>query len=95
MSLRTDLAKEAFEYHTSRGGVSDGIKSESRSINKDIKVTKVEILTDEAAKRLDKQKGTYITINAEYIANRDSEQGENGIGCGPGKCKNDARRAWT
>ena len=51
MSLRTDLAKEAFEYHTSRGGVSDGIKSESRSINKDIKVTKVEILTDEAAKR--------------------------------------------
>lgn len=73
MSLRTDLAKEAFEYHTSRGGVSDGIKSESRSINKDIKVTKVEILTDEAAKRLDKQKGTYITINAEYIANRDSE----------------------
>ena len=73
MSLRTDLANEAFEHHTSRGGAADGIKSESRAINKDIKVTRVEILTDEAAQKLGKQKGVYITITAEYISNRDAE----------------------
>ena len=65
MSLRTDLANEAFEHHTSRGGAADDIKSESRAINKDIKVTRVEILTDEAAQKLGKQKGVYITITAE------------------------------
>lgn len=73
MSMRTDLANEAFEYHTSRGGLSDGIKSESTEINKDIKVTRVEILTDEAAERLGKQKGIYITVSAEYVSNRDME----------------------
>ena len=33
----------------------------------------MEILTDEAAQKLGKQKGVYITITAEYISNRDAE----------------------
>ena len=51
MSLRTDLANEAFEHHASRGGARDGIKSESREINKDIKFSLTKQRRDCASRR--------------------------------------------
>ncbi len=59
MGFRTDLAMEAVELVK---GHDIGIKQE-KEIIEDLEVTKITIETDEAAKKLGKLKGKYITIS--------------------------------
>lgn len=67
MNIRTDLAMEAHDLAQRESkGVIDGITSETKKYN-DIKITRIEILTDEAGKRLGKAKGNYITFETPYL----------------------------
>ena len=67
MNIRTDLAMEAHDIaQRENKGVIDGITSATEQHN-NVKITRVEILTDEAGARLGKQKGMYVTIEAPYL----------------------------
>lgn len=67
MSIRTDLAMEAHDIAKRENkGVIDGITSVSETHN-NVKITRVEILTDEAGKKIGKEKGSYITLEAPYL----------------------------
>lgn len=62
---RTDLALEARESITEADSTLRGVKMEEEyDEEKDIKVTRVEIITKNAAKAMGKPMGTYITIEA-------------------------------
>lgn len=58
MNFRTDLAMEAVQLlkHT-----DSGIKQQKKNVG-DLEITRVTIETDSAAKKLDKLKGEYITV---------------------------------
>ncbi|MDO4567459.1 MAG: GPR endopeptidase [Clostridia bacterium] len=64
-AIRTDMAIELRELDASADGVEE---SEERL--GDVVVTRIKLLTDEAAGRYGKNKGSYITLDAEGIAAR-------------------------
>ncbi len=61
MSLRTDLAVESVYNH-----VGSGIEETNEKIGT-INLTKIDITTQEAAKKIGKPIGTYITLESPYI----------------------------
>jgi len=65
MSIRTDLVSEAHDLARKDGEI-DGIQSRTEELD-GVKITRVDILTDEAGKRIGKQKGRYVTIEAPYL----------------------------
>jgi len=69
VSARTDLAIESEEL--TRGGKLSGVKKTQKRTEK-TKVSELEIASDEAAKRLGKPKGRYITLEMNEFAT-DSE----------------------
>lgn len=74
MQIRTDLAKEAIQNPNITK--LDGITEENKTI-KETEVNEVKIETDEAAKRVNKPKGSYITINiSSFLTPCESEQME-------------------
>lgn len=68
MNLRTDLALESIYTH--KGG---GIKEETENISGEIKVTRIEISTEEASKNVGKPIGKYLTIENKEPASEIEE----------------------
>ena len=64
-SIRTDLAMEARELHPSRSGVTE--ESEE---HEGVAVTRIALTTDDAAARLEKRKGRYVTLDAPELSAR-------------------------
>lgn len=72
--LRTDLILESSEIAEPEEEYMSGIRIEEKNIKeKDIKITDVQIISDTAAKRLGKQKGRYITIEAASLMDSNEE----------------------
>lgn len=72
--LRTDLILESSEIAEPEKEYMSGIKIEEKNLKeKDIKITDVQIISDTAAKRLGKQKGRYITIEAASLIDSNEE----------------------
>lgn len=73
VNVRTDLAVEARElYRKEHKGEIDGVLvSEERKNN--VKVTKVEITTDDGSEKMGKPKGNYITIDMPEMSSYDGE----------------------
>ena len=63
-SIRTDLAMEARELHPSLSGVTE--ESEE---HEGVAVTRIALTTDDAAARLEKRKGRYVTL-ARFVRAR-------------------------
>lgn len=68
-NCRTDLAREARDL---AGGSLEGIEQEEEQ-REGLRIERITIRTDTAAKRLDKPKGRYITIDADDIPSRDPQ----------------------
>lgn len=67
MQIRTDLAMEAHDIAKRENkGKIDGISSETEKLG-DITLTKIKILTEDAAQRIGKNRGNYVTIEAPNI----------------------------
>ena len=64
-SIRTDLAMEARELHPSLSGVTE--ESEE---HEGVAVTRIALTTDDAAARLEKRKGRYVTLDAPELSAR-------------------------
>ena len=72
--VRTDLILESSEIAEPEKEYMSGIKIEEKNLKeKDIKITDVQIISDTAAKRLGKQKGRYITIEAASLMDSNEE----------------------
>lgn len=72
--VRTDLILESSEIAEPEKEYMSGIKIEEKNLKeKDIKITDVQIISDTAAKRLGKQKGRYITIEAASLIDSNEE----------------------
>ena len=72
--VRTDLILESSEIAEPEAEYMSGIRIEEKNIKeKDIKITDVQIISDTAAKRLGKQKGRYITIEAASLIDSNEE----------------------
>ena len=72
--VRTDLILESSEIAEPEEEYMSGIRIEEKNIKeKDIKITDVQIISDTAAKRLGKQKGRYITIEAASLIDSNEE----------------------
>ncbi len=68
VKLRTDLAVESVYTH-----IGSGITEENEE--KDgISITKIRIESDEASEKTGKPKGTYITLESEFIRENDTEK---------------------
>ncbi len=65
MPIYTDLALESRELNPN----IDGVSEESKNLGR-IQVTRIGIDTDEAAKKLEKQRGNYITLDAPELSAR-------------------------
>lgn len=68
--IRTDLALENREFFKNSMNLEDeipGIKTVCENEDKDLNVTTVKIITDEAAQNLGKPCGEYITIESQYM----------------------------
>lgn len=70
-NFRTDLADERTKLIKSN---LDGIKTKEKVINENLKVYQVDVLNKEGSKKIEKDIGTYITININDI-NLIDEQG--------------------
>lgn len=77
MNIRTDLAVEAKEMYQGR---LEGIESE-REEKGSILIERVRITTDEAASRMGKPKGNYITITARDLSENDRDEYEEACMC--------------
>ena len=64
-SIYTDLALESREMNPRIDGVE-----EINERDGEISITRIKITADEAAKKLDKQKGSYITLDAPELVSR-------------------------
>ena len=64
-SIYTDLALESREMNPRIDGVEEINEKDG-----EISITRIKITADEAAKKLDKQKGSYITLDAPELVNR-------------------------
>lgn len=72
-NIRTDLAIEARElYKEGNAGEVPGVEVEDES-SLDVKVTRVKIISLEGEQAMGKPMGTYITIEAEKLRNRDMD----------------------
>lgn len=72
--LRTDLILESSEIAEPEKEYMSGIRIEEKNLKEeDIKITDVQIISDTAAKRLGKQKGRYITIEAASLIDSNEE----------------------
>lgn len=72
--VRTDLILESSEIAEPEKEYMSGIKIEEKNLKeKDIKITDVQIISDTVAKRLGKQKGRYITIEAASLMDSNEE----------------------
>lgn len=66
--VRTDLALEAAEYYSQGHQSIDGVEiDEVYDEQKDILVTKVNIVSEAGEKRLNKAKGMYITLETPHL----------------------------
>lgn len=65
MGLYTDLAMEARELNPE----ISGIEEETESFP-DISITRIEVLSDEAAEKIGKKKGKYVTLDAPGLIDR-------------------------
>ncbi len=75
-NIRTDLALETHEHFTENAQQISGVLLHNRSV-KDIKITHVEVKTDEGAKKIGKPIGNYITLefsDLRYIDNKTYER---------------------
>ncbi len=71
--VRTDLAMEARElYQESKQQEISGVSVEQEEL-KDIKITRVEVLNDEAAQVMGKPKGSYITLECLGLRKTDAD----------------------
>ena len=68
MEIRTDLALEARELYPSYEGVT-----EFKTANGGLEITRIEVQTEDAAKKLGKAMGRYVTIDAKLPYELDSE----------------------
>lgn len=66
--MRTDLAFEARDFYLNRQNAKtiDGIKAETKESD-NYKITRVKIETENAAEKLKKPMGNYITIHSKHI----------------------------
>lgn len=64
-SIRTDLAMEARELHPSLPGVTE--ETEERE---GVSISRITLTTDDAAKRLEKRRGRYVTLDAPELIDR-------------------------
>ncbi|MGN0766532.1 MAG: GPR endopeptidase [Christensenellales bacterium] len=64
-SIYTDLALESREMNPRIDGVEEINEKDG-----EISITRIKITADEAAKKLDKQKGSYITLDAPELVSR-------------------------
>ena len=64
-SIRTDLAMEARELHPSLSGVTEETEE-----HEGVAVTRIALTTDDAAARLEKRKGRYVTLDAPELSAR-------------------------
>ena len=74
--IRTDLAIETREMYKTAQKIDDerpGVKTEVDDSDKDMLITRVEIMSDEAEKALGKPKGKYITIESQKLKEDDEE----------------------
>ena len=69
--IRTDLALETQERCEKAGSSIRGLYRDEEQMSGDIKVTTVQIDTENAAKTMGKPKGTYITIEAPQMEEED------------------------
>jgi spore protease len=73
LTIRTDLALEAKEFAAGKtGGQIPGISAETEEDN-GIKVTRMDVETEEGAKAIGKMRGHYVTIEVPELRGRDSE----------------------
>lgn len=76
-SMRTGLAIEALEAASQaaavEGVVTEEIKADTTT------VSRIVVSTEEAAKRLERPKGTYITVEVEHMASGDSKELEEAV----------------
>ncbi len=70
LNLRTDLAVESVYTHSGMG-----IEEKNEKKN-GINITKINIKTDEASKEVGKPKGTYITLESEFIRENDTNKAQ-------------------
>lgn len=77
MNIRTDLAVEAREMYK---GSLEGIESEREECGS-IVVERVRITGDDAARRMGKPKGNYITITARDLSENDRDEYEEACMC--------------
>lgn len=69
-NVRTDLAIENREIYKKAENLEDeipGIKTDFENVSEDLKVTKVEILSEEGEKALGKPVGKYFTLEADNL----------------------------
>ena len=64
-SIRTDLAMEARELHPELRGITEETEREEG-----IAITRIAVTTDDAAARLGKEKGNYVTLDAPELTAR-------------------------
>lgn len=64
-SIRTDLAMEARELHPSLPGVT-----EEKEEREGVSISRITLTTDDAAKRLEKRRGRYVTLDAPELTDR-------------------------
>lgn len=77
--IRTDLAVETREMYRQAQKIDDeipGVETKIDDTNKDIIVTSVKIISDEAAEAMGKVKGEYITIDAPKLKLNDENFNE-------------------
>ena len=70
LDFRTDLADERTDLYKKANNIEnnlDGIEVEEKQINKNIKVTRVNVLNEEGEKALGKVKGNYVTIDMKNM----------------------------
>lgn len=75
--VRTDLAVEEKESFAGDGGEIEGVVlREWREEKSQIRFTEVKILDEQGAKAMGKPKGTYLTLEAEQLAQQDDSYHE-------------------
>lgn len=75
--VRTDLALEERESFSGDGGEISGVElREWQEDESQVKLTEVRILDEQGAKAMGKPKGTYLTLEADQLAQKDEDYHE-------------------
>ena len=78
-NFRTDLASERRDLYQKANKLEneiDGIESEEKEINENIKVERVKITNENGEKAIGKPIGNYITIDIKNLKTADEEETE-------------------